>query len=127
MQNYPSPTKEYYLKIVSLARLIMPKMNIQIPPNLSPGYYGRFLDAGINDWGGISPITIDHVNPEFSWPKINELKNLTESKHQRLRARLPVYPEFIDKEGFIYSELKNYIENFIDLDGLVKEEYLIGF
>jgi 7,8-didemethyl-8-hydroxy-5-deazariboflavin synthase len=127
MQNYPSPTKEYYLKIVSLARLIMPKMNIQIPPNLSPGYYGRFLDAGINDWGGISPITIDHVNPEFSWPKINELKNITESKHQRLRARLPVYPEFIDKEGFIYSELKNYIENFIDLDGLVKEEYLIEF
>ena len=127
MQDFPSPTKDYFLKIVSLARLIMPDMNIQIPPNLSPGYYSRYLDAGINDWGGISPVTIDHVNPEFSWPKIKELKNITELKNQRLRARLPVYPEFIDKEGFISPELRNYIENFIDLDRLVKEEYLNEF
>ena len=127
MQDFPSPTKDYFLKIVSLARLIMPDMNIQIPPNLSPGYYSRYLDAGINDWGGISPVTIDHVNPEFSWPKIKELKNITELKNQRLRARLPVYPEFIDKEGFISPELRNYIENFIDLNRLVKEEYLNEF
>ncbi|HYZ95359.1 MAG TPA: 7,8-didemethyl-8-hydroxy-5-deazariboflavin synthase subunit CofG, partial [Nitrososphaeraceae archaeon] len=127
MQDFPSPTKDYFLKIVSLARLIMPDMNIQIPPNLSPGYYSRYLDAGINDWGGISPVTIDHVNPEFSWPKIKELKNITESKNQKLRARLPVYPEFIDKEGFISTELRNYIENFIDVDRLVKEEYLNEF
>ncbi|HEX6294505.1 MAG TPA: 7,8-didemethyl-8-hydroxy-5-deazariboflavin synthase CofG [Nitrososphaeraceae archaeon] len=124
MQDFPSPTKDYFLKLVSLARLIMPDMNIQIPPNLSPGYYSRFLDAGINDWGGISPVTIDHVNPEFSWPKIKELKEITESKHQKLRARLPVYPEFIDKEGFISPELRNYINSFIDLDRLVKEEYI---
>jgi len=125
MKYYPSPSQDYYLRIVSLARLIMPEMNIQIPPNLSPGSFNNFLDAGINDWGGISPVTIDHVNPEFSWPKINELKNITESKHQRLRARLPVYPEFIDREGFISLELKNYIENFIDEDRLVKEEYIV--
>jgi FO synthase len=124
MQDFPSPTKDYFLKIVSLARLIMPDMNIQIPPNLSPGYYSRFLDAGINDWGGISPVTIDHVNPEFSWPKIKELKKITESKHQKLRARLPVYPEFIDKKGFISPELRNYINSLIDLDRLVKEEYI---
>jgi 7,8-didemethyl-8-hydroxy-5-deazariboflavin synthase len=127
MQDFPSPTKDYFLKIITLARLIMPNMNIQIPPNLSPGYYSRYLDAGINDWGGISPVTIDHVNPEFSWPTIKELKNITESKNQRLRARLPVYPEFIDKEGFISPELRNYIENFIDVDRLVKEEYLNEF
>ena len=127
MQDFPSPPKDYFLKIISLARLIMPNMNIQIPPNLSPGYYSRYLDAGINDWGGISPVTIDHVNPEFSWPTIKELKNTTESKNQRLRARLPVYPEFIDKEGFISPELRNYIENFIDGDRLVKEEYLNEF
>ena len=127
MQDFPSPTKDYFLKIVSLARLIMPDMNIQIPPNLSPGYYSRYIDAGINDWGGISPITIDHVNPEFSWPKIKELKNITESKNQKLRARLPVYPEYIDKEEFISPELRNYIENFIDVDRLVKEEYLNEF
>jgi FO synthase len=127
MQDFPSPRKDYFLKIITLARLIMPNMNIQIPPNLSPGYYSRYLDAGINDWGGISPVTIDHVNPEFSWPTIKELKNTTESKNQRLRARLPVYPEFIDKEGFISPELRNYIENFIDGDRLVKEEYLNEF
>jgi 7,8-didemethyl-8-hydroxy-5-deazariboflavin synthase len=127
MKDFPSPTKDYFLKIVSLARLIMPEMNIQIPPNLSPGYYSRYLDAGINDWGGISPVTIDHVNPEFSWPRIKELKDITESKNQRLRARLPVYPEFINRNGFISPELRNYIENFIDLDKLVREDYLNEF
>jgi FO synthase subunit 1 len=105
----------------------MPDMNIQIPPNLSPRTFSSFIDAGINDWGGISPVTIDHVNPEFLWPKIKELKYITESKHHRLRGRLPVYPEFIDKPDFISSHLRNYVENFIGLDGLVKEEYLVEF
>jgi 7,8-didemethyl-8-hydroxy-5-deazariboflavin synthase CofG subunit len=127
MQGFPSPSHDYFLKIVSIARLIMPNMNIQIPPNLSPRSFGSFIDAGINDWGGISPVTIDHVNPEFLWPKIEELKYITESKRQRLRARLPVYPEFIDKHDFISSQLRNYVENFIGLDRLVKEEYLVEF
>ena len=127
MQGFPSPNNDYFLKIVSIARLIMPNMNIQIPPNLSPRSFSSFIDAGINDWGGISPVTIDHVNPEFPWPKIEELKYITESKRQRLRARLPVYPEFIDKHDFISSHLRNYVENFIGLDRLVKEEYLVEF
>jgi len=127
MQGFPSPSKDYFLKIVSIARLIMPNMNIQIPPNLSPRSFSSFIDAGINDWGGISPVTIDHVNPEFLWPKIEELKYITESKRQKLRARLPVYPEFIDKHDFISSHLRNYVENFIGLDRLVKEEYLVEF
>jgi 7,8-didemethyl-8-hydroxy-5-deazariboflavin synthase len=127
MQDCPSPSYDYFLKIVSIARIIMPDMNIQIPPNLSPRTFSSFIDAGINDWGGISPVTIDHVNPEFLWPKIKELKCITESKHHQLRGRLPVYPEFIDKSDFISSDLRNYVENFIDLDGLVKEEYLVEF
>ena len=127
MQDSPSPSNDYFLKIVSIARLIMPDMNIQIPPNLSPKIFSYFIDAGINDWGGISPVTIDHVNPEFPWPKIEELKYITESKRQRLRARLPVYPEFIDKDEFISPHLRNYVENFIGLDGLVKEEHLVEF
>lgn len=127
MQDSPSPNNDYFLKIVSIARLIMPNMNIQIPPNLSPKIFSYFIDAGINDWGGISPVTIDHVNPEFPWPKIEELKYITESKRQRLRARLPVYPEFIDKDEFISPQLRNYVENFIGLDGLVKEEHLVEF
>ena len=123
MEDFPSPTNDYFLKIVSIARIIMPEMNIQIPPNLSPTSYSSFIDAGINDWGGISPITIDHVNPEFQWPNIKKLQYITESMHQRLRARLPVYPEFIDKHDFISPELRNYVENFIGFDRLVKEGY----
>ena len=127
MEDFPSPTNDYFLKIVSIARLIMPEMNIQIPPNLSPTSYSSFIDAGINDWGGISPITIDHVNPEFQWPNIKKLQYITESMHQRLRARLPVYPEFIDKHDFISPQLRNYVENFIGFDRLVKEGYLDEF
>ena len=127
MEDFPSPTNEYFLKIVSIARLIMPEMNIQIPPNLSPTSYSSFIDAGINDWGGISPITIDHVNPEFQWPNIKKLQYITESMHQRLRARLPIYPEFIDKHDFISPQLRNYVENFIGFDRLVKEGYLDEF
>ena len=127
MEDFPSPSNDYFLKIVSIARIIMPEMNIQIPPNLSPTSYSSFIDAGINDWGGISPITIDHVNPEFQWPNIKKLQYITESMHQRLRARLPVYPEFIDKHDFISPQLRNYVENFIGFDGLVKEGYLDEF
>ena len=127
MKDFPSPTNDYFLKIVSIARIIMPEMNIQIPPNLSPTSYSSFIDAGINDWGGISPITIDHVNPEFQWPNIKKLQYITELMHQRLRARLPVYPEFIDKHDFISPQLRNYVENFIGFDRLVKEGYLDEF
>jgi FO synthase len=101
-------------------------MNIQIPPNLSPLNYSSFIDAGINDWGGISPVTVDHVNPEFAWPDIKDIKKNTRSKNQILRARLPIYPEFIKKE-FINPTLENYIDNLMDKDGLVKEEYLNEF
>jgi 7,8-didemethyl-8-hydroxy-5-deazariboflavin synthase len=127
MKDFPSPTNDYFLKIVSIARIIMPEMNIQIPPNLSPTSYSSFIDAGINDWGGISPITIDHVNPEFQWPNIKKLQYITELMHQRLRARLPVYPEFIDKHDFISPQLRNYVESFIGFDRLVKEGYLDEF
>ena len=62
-----------------------------------------YISAGINDWGGISPVTIDHVNPEFPWPSVGLVRKVTESKGLRLRARLPIYPEFL-KGGFITSE-----------------------
>lgn len=125
MQNLPSPKVDFLLKIVAITRLLLPNMNIQVPPNLSPLNYGLFIDAGINDWGGISPVTIDHVNPEFAWPTIEEIKRNTELKTKMLRARLPVYPEFIKKE-FVSSALINYIDDLTNKsDGLVREEYLI--
>jgi 7,8-didemethyl-8-hydroxy-5-deazariboflavin synthase len=123
MTNFPSTPKEYFLRSVALARLIMPDMNIQVPPNLNPAIYARYIDAGINDWGGISPVTIDHVNPEFPWPSIDEVMQVTESRSRKLRARLPVYPEFL-KDGFISEQLHDYVNLLSDGSGLVKEEYV---
>ncbi|MCG3779224.1 MAG: FO synthase subunit 1 [Nitrosopumilus sp.] len=82
MKDSPSANEEYFKKIVALSRIIMPEMNIQIPPNLSPRSYQSFLQVGINDWGGISPLTPDFVNPEFSWPEINKIED--DSKKQVL-------------------------------------------
>jgi 7,8-didemethyl-8-hydroxy-5-deazariboflavin synthase CofG subunit len=119
------PSEDYFLRSVALARIIMPRANIQVPPNLTPDVYGRYLDAGINDWGGISPVTIDHVNPEFPWPEIAEVKTVTESRGMQLRARLPVYPEFV-KGGFITSERLSHAINLLaDQSGLVREGYAV--
>jgi 7,8-didemethyl-8-hydroxy-5-deazariboflavin synthase CofG subunit len=124
MSSAPAASFDYFLRAVALARLVMPGMNIQVPPNLSPEIFGQYIDAGINDWGGISPVTIDHVNPEFPWPSIGSVKAVTEQKGIQLRARLPVYPEFL-KGGFITSErLQNCINLVADESGLVRESYL---
>jgi len=95
MQAWPEPTSGEMMRAVAVARLLMPEMNIQVPPNLSDPYYDEFLDAGINDWGGISPLTPDFINPERPWPQIEELRRRTEAKGFTLRQRLPVYPEFV--------------------------------
>lgn len=95
MRRWPEPTPGDMLRTVAVARLLMPDMNIQAPPNLSAPYYDELLDAGINDWGGISPLTPDFINPEKPWPYLDQLKSKTEAKGQQLRPRLPVYPEFM--------------------------------
>ncbi len=123
MADFPPAPAEYFIRAVAIARMIMPRMNIQVPPNLNPDIFGTYIDAGINDWGGISPVTIDHVNPEFPWPSIASVKSVTESKGYGFRARLPVYPEFI-KGGFITSEqLLHRIDLIADSSGLVREDY----
>jgi FO synthase len=95
MATWAEPTREDMLRTVAVARLLMPEMNIQAPPNLSAPYYEELIDAGINDWGGVSPLTPDFINPEAPWPHLRELERRTESKGQTLKQRLPVYPEFI--------------------------------
>jgi FO synthase len=95
MSSWPEPTRGDMLRTIAVARLLMPDMNIQAPPNLSAPYYDELLDAGINDWGGISPLTPDFINPERPWPHLEQLKARTEAKGQTLRSRLPVYPEFM--------------------------------
>ena len=122
MKGFPSAEEVYFKNIVALTRIIMPKMNIQIPPNLSPSSYADFLSVGINDWGGISPLTPDYVNPEFSWPSIAMVEKNSSNSGFELKTRLPVYPEFI---SFVHPHLKERISEVTDSTGLVKKEYLV--
>ena len=120
MKNTPSTDEKYFKTVVALSRIIMPEMNIQIPPNLSPKSYQSFLSVGINDWGGISPLTPDFVNPEFSWPEINKVDEDSKKAGFELKCRFPIYPEFF---SFISKELRDKIAVMEDVEGLVKEEY----
>jgi FO synthase len=109
MRASPEPSRGDMLRTVAVARLLMPDMNIQAPPNLSAPNYEELLDAGINDWGGVSPLTPDFINPEAPWPHLEQLKLRTESKGYILKPRLPVYPEFItrimDRAGLVAERL----------------------
>jgi len=95
MAHVPEPGQGEMVRAAAVDRLLMPKVNIQAPPNLNAPYYEELLDAGINDWGGISPLTPDYINPEKPWPHLEQLRRRTESKGFELRQRLPVYPEFM--------------------------------
>lgn len=120
MKNFPSAQENYFKIVVALTRIIMPKMNIQIPPNLSPNSYQSFLTIGINDWGGISPLTPDYVNPEFQWPEINNIEQHTNNAGFNLECRFPVYPEFF---SFLNTQLKEKISYLKTEQGFVKEDY----
>jgi FO synthase len=109
------------LKTIALARLILGgKMNLQAPPNLTPEGYPIYLRAGVNDWGGVSPLTPDFINPEAPWPALVELQRRTRDAGYVLRARLPIYPEFITDE-FVAAALRLHIEDLAGADGLVNE------
>jgi FO synthase len=98
MRHSAEPVPRWFARVVALARWIMgPEANVQVPPNLTE-QFEIYLEAGINDWGGVSPLTIDWVNPEAPWPHLDELRSRTEGAGFTLRPRLPVYPEYIDKD-----------------------------
>ena len=107
---------------VAAARLILgPEANVQVPPNLSSDNYRIYLDAGINDWGGVSPLTIDFVNPEAPWPALTQLKEQTEAAGFQLKPRLPVYPEYFIATGEYLSEgLRDKVSALADDDGYVR-------
>jgi 7,8-didemethyl-8-hydroxy-5-deazariboflavin synthase CofG subunit len=101
MANHPEPSLDDMLRTIAIARLILgPGMNIQAPPNLSYAEFPRLLEAGINDWGGISPVTRDFINPEATWPQISKLDAETAARGFTLRERLALYPEFVACEQF---------------------------
>ncbi|MEX0827191.1 MAG: 7,8-didemethyl-8-hydroxy-5-deazariboflavin synthase CofG [Acidimicrobiia bacterium] len=113
------PTVEYFARVVAVARWILgPGVNLQVPPNLTDRFE-VYLDAGINDWGGVSPLTIDWVNPEAPWPHLEELRGRTEAAGFRLMPRLPVYPEFIDSD-WIDPGLLPAVEAAIDDEGYAR-------
>ena len=123
MRHHPEPSQEDMLKTIALARLILGgEMNIQAPPNLTPENYELYLNAGINDWGGVSPLTPDFINPEAPWPALKALRQRSAEAGFILKARLPVYPEYIARaEQFLPPSLMPYIERLCDADGWVKD------
>ena len=118
MANHPEPPLDDMLRTIAIARLVLgPQMNIQAPPNLSYADFPRLLDAGINDWGGISPVTKDFINPEAAWPQISKLDAETAARGFTLRERLALYPEFARREGFASPAIRKRVDVLAGGDG----------
>jgi 7,8-didemethyl-8-hydroxy-5-deazariboflavin synthase CofG subunit len=123
MRGWPDPGPEDLIRTVAVARLLLgPDMNIQAPPNLSADGYDRLPAAGLNDWGGISPLTPDHINPERPWPGLAELRRRTESAGHELRERLAVYPEYATRAAFLDPLLRDRVARALDAEGFVKPD-----
>ena len=118
MALHAEPDMDDMLRTVAVARLILGgEMNLQAPPNLSAPEYTRLLAAGINDWGGISPVTPDFINPEAAWPHIDTLGERTADSGFILRERLSIYPEFTARDGFVHENVRPYLQKLKDVDG----------
>jgi len=116
MRGHAEPLPAWFARVVAVARwLLGPEMNLQVPPNLTE-HFEVYLGAGINDWGGVSPLTIDWVNPEQPWPHLQELAARTGAAGYELVPRLPVYPEFIDPTWLAPPVLAK-VRGAIDEDG----------
>jgi 7,8-didemethyl-8-hydroxy-5-deazariboflavin synthase CofG subunit len=117
MAAWPEPDTGDMLRTLAVARLALRDMNIQAPPNLTENGYERLLDGGINDWGGVSPLTPDYINPEAPWPHLLDLQRRTEAAGQKLKQRLPVYPEFVGRVvargGMLGERLRSASENLL--------------
>jgi FO synthase len=120
MRHWPEPSRAEMLRTIAVARLLMPEVNIQAPPNLSDPNYEELLDAGINDWGGISPLTPDFINPERPWPHLEELEKRTRARGFKLQQRLPVYPEFLPRLLSRSTLLSSRLRATADLRGYAR-------
>ncbi len=123
MARAPEPSLEDHLWTIAVARLLFPpEMSIQAPPNLNPAALDRLLAAGIDDWGGISPVTPDHVNPEAPWPQIDVLRRATEAAGKELVARLPIYPRFVQApERWLAPAMRTAVLHHADAEGYARE------
>ena len=123
MREHPEPAEEEYLAAIATTRVVFgATANVQAPPNLSDSSYPRLLDAGINDWGGVSPITPDHVNPERPWPHLDDLRRATEARGFELRERLGIYPSYATRpDPFVASKMRAPLRALMDDAGLAVE------
>ena len=124
MAGAPEPDLEDLLWTLAVARMIFgAKMSIQAPPNLSPGVLPQLVAAGINDWGGVSPLTPDHVNPEAPWPHLDRLARETELAGKFLDQRLTIYPTFVtNSDHWLDENLKPYVWKHSDSSGFAKRD-----
>lgn len=119
MANFPEPALDFFCRVIATSRIILPdQISLQVPPNLTQDL-SLLLDSGINDLGGISPLTIDLVNPDKLWPDLNSLSAKVQESNQKLRSRLPIYPDFIN-EDWLNPEMHERVKNVIDENGYTK-------
>jgi 7,8-didemethyl-8-hydroxy-5-deazariboflavin synthase CofG subunit len=122
MAQAPEPSNDDLQRTIAVARLILGgEMNIQSPPNLLSEDYPDLLKAGINDWGGISPVTKDFINPEAAWPQISSLAARTASAGFVLRERLAIYPEFSARKEFMNDRLEPHVRKLRGDDGYARD------
>ena len=122
MAAHREPSLDDHLWTIAAARVVLgPRWHVQAPPNLAYDDFPRLLDAGIDDWGGVSPVTIDHVNPEAPWPQLERLEQATRSRGLDLAARLPVYPEWQGEE-WLDPALRPLVLRASDALGLARED-----
>ena len=124
MADAREPTLDEHLWTIAVARLIFaPQMNIQAPPNLNPAALEGLLAAGINDWGGVSPVTPDHVNPEAPWPQQERLRRATEAAGGELVARLAIYPRYVaEPEKWLAPDMRRAVLSRSDAEGYARED-----
>ena len=124
MASHREPSLDDHLWTIAVARIVFgPSWHVQAPPNLAFEDFPRLLDAGIDDWGGVSPVTIDHVNPEAPWPDIERLDEATRSRGLELAARLPLYPEHVaDLERWVDPAVAPYVRRASDATGLARDD-----
>jgi FO synthase len=127
MRSRDDATQAEMIRAIAATRLVFgPRMSVQAPPNLTPQTYGAYLDAGINDWGGVSPVTPDHVNPEMPWPGIDEIAEVCEARGFALRQRMPIYPQYVTDERafvrYVAPSMRRHVLAASDAMGLAREE-----
>jgi len=124
MHDSDEPSLEEHLWTIAIARIIFGSdMHIQAPPNLTPDAMPQLIEAGIDDWGGVSPVTLDHVNPEAAWPSLEKLRKESEAAGKQLAARLPIYPNYLrSMDKWLDKSLHTPVLRCIDSEGYARAD-----